>query len=99
MRLWEKGIRELGPELMLNDQSMLTVAASKMGLEPVIDRERGYATARHYLSTLKPQLVEATITAGYDHDNLAPMVVLPKEPGLMSRLFNYCKRRMKRILR
>ncbi len=99
MRLWAGGIRELGPELMLNDQSMLTVAASKMNLEPIVDRDAGNATAKHYLSTLKPQLVEAAIEAGYDHDNLAPMVVLPKEPGLMSRLFNYCKRRMKRILR
>jgi hypothetical protein len=97
MRLWEKGIRELGPELMLNDQSMLTVAAAKMGLEPVFDRDEGYATARHYLSTLKPQLVEAAISAGLDPDDLASMVSLPHQMGPAGRLGDFVKRAYRKM--
>jgi hypothetical protein len=39
MHGWATGIRRLGPELMLNDQAILTIAAAEIGLEPVWEHD------------------------------------------------------------
>lgn len=93
---WAEGIRALGPDKMLNDQSMLTVAAAEMDLTPVIDKPFGYSTARHFLSNMKELFIEEVVKAGLDDDNLREMVKLPKMPGFFARAVASLRRRLKK---
>ncbi|VAX19871.1 hypothetical protein MNBD_NITROSPINAE04-1071 [hydrothermal vent metagenome] len=83
-RRWAKGIRALGPDKMLNDQSILTIAAAEMDLEPVIEKPLGYATARHFLSNMKELFIEEVVAKGLDEDNLRDLVKLETPAGRWS---------------
>jgi len=100
MRQWAEGIQELGPDLMLNDQSILTMMAYKSKLEPVWEREYGYSFAVHYLSTLKDRLIVEAERNGFDHDNLREMLVASKpEVRWSGGLLSICNRALAKLRR
>jgi hypothetical protein len=71
---WVAAIRRLPPSEALMNQVILSIVANEMGLEPVRDREAGYAVARHYLSAQKHLFIEAIRESGLDWDNLNRLV-------------------------
>lgn len=73
---WATAGRGLPPSQARRNQVLLSIVANEMGLEPVRDREAGYAVAKHYLSNMKDQLVSDAEEFNLDPDGLARFVRL-----------------------
>jgi hypothetical protein len=71
---WAAAGRGLPREQARRNQVLLSVVASELGLEPVRDREAGYAVAKHYLSDMKGELVQDAARLELDPDGLRRFV-------------------------